>query len=473
KWVNTAKTACLTVAPGRMDMDRVLFQAMVDGSDEGMAVVNEDLKVVYINAALCSTLGLKTADILDHHLNEISPLEFLADRVAEKVAAKTSIPSRSALRVPGDALGKEADCRVVLDSVRTPGGIFVILRFDEEHATVFSRREADLPYDVILDTAIDGVAVDDVKGRFTYVNRALAKMIGRTREELLGRRWVEFTKVPDDDFLFEKMALRRVGETERYELEWVRPDGSIVPTLVSASPYYDEHGNFVGSVAVITDISELKEAEETVKFYLSLLTHDISNQLQVILTSTGLLDSELPASYVDEARRDITEALERCNRLITKIKRAAKMRDLPIGNIDLTSVLKEKIKVVERVYEAKVHVENFERPIMVRANALLGELLWNLLENAARHNPREDKHIWVKGFRKDEYFGISIEDNGPGIGDAKKAILFDKSRRSGGVGLTLVAHMARECGGWVEVHDRVEGNPSQGAKFVLYLPLAE
>ncbi|MHA1742562.1 MAG: sensor histidine kinase, partial [Candidatus Thorarchaeota archaeon] len=124
-------------------------------------------------------------------------------------------------------------------------------------------------------------------------------------------------------------------------------------------------------------------------------------------------------------------------------------------------------------YEAKVHVENFERPIMVRANALLGELLWNLLENAARHNPKEDKHIWVKGFRKDEYFGISIEDNGPGIGDAKKAILFDKSRRSGGVGLTLVTHMARECGGWIEVHDRVEGNPSQGAKFVLYLPLAE
>ena len=260
---------------------------------------------------------------------------------------------------------------------------------------------------------------------------------------------------------------------ERYEIDWIRPDGSKIPTYVSASPYYDRFGNFVGSVAVLTDITDLKEHEDALKFYIGLLTHDIPNQLQVVMTAAGLLDEDLPPSYITEARITITEALDRCNRLIVKVKRASRMRDLPIREINITQVIHEKIRAVERVYQAKVHVENLNEPIYVMANSLLGELIWNLLENAARHNPKDNKRIWVSSRHEEGMFLLIIEDNGPGISDERKSFIFDTSKRSGGVGLTLVARMVQECGGTIEVFDRVKGHPERGARFILSLPSAD
>jgi signal transduction histidine kinase len=187
------------------------------------------------------------------------------------------------------------------------------------------------------------------------------------------------------------------------------------------------------------------------------------------MTSAGLLDSELPKSYLDDAQTDIQDAVERCNRLITKVKRAGQLRYLPRTSMDLSTVVKEKVAVLERVYGAKTSVKGLNTASLVWADALLGELVWNLLENAARHNPVDDKKVWVSKKKKNSFIILEVSDNGPGISKARKKILFESSKRHGGVGLQLVNQMARKYGGTLEVADRVKGKPNQGAKFVLFL----
>ncbi len=246
-------------------------------------------------------------------------------------------------------------------------------------------------------------------------------------------------------------------------------NGKVVPTIISATPLEDRDGRFLGTFGVITEISAQKEAEETIQFYLDLLTHDIANQLQVIITAAGLLDNDIPPSYLQESQGDILDAVERCNRLITKVKRAGEFRRLPTTHVELTNVLEERVKVLVRIYGATVFVEDIEPPVYVRADALLGELLWNLLENAVRHNPREKPKVWVSGSREGQSYRLSVSDDGPGISSARKETIFERRGHSGGVGLTLVSQMARKYGGMVEVKDRVKGKPSHGAKFILTL----
>ncbi len=322
---------------------------------------------------------------------------------------------------------------------------------------------------MLLETMNDGLAIDDDECTLSYANEAFCKMLEYKPADLIGRCWVDFTKDKDQDFVEMKLEERKTGQTGRYEMEWRTKSGRIVPTIISAAPITDSNNNFVGTFAVITEITAQKEAEESVQFYLDLLTHDIANQLQVIMTSAGLLDSDLPKSYLEDAQTDIQDAVERCNRLITKVKRAGQLRHLPKTRMDLSTVVKEKVAVLERVYGTATVMKGLDDTSIVWADALLGELVWNLLENAARHNPADDKKVWITKKRNNGFVLLEISDNGPGISGARKKSLFDKSKRHGGVGLTLVNQMARKYGGRLEVEDRVKGKYSQGAKFILSL----
>ena len=75
-----------------------------------------------------------------------------------------------------------------------------------------------------------------------------------------------------------------------------------------------------------------------------------------------------------------------------------------------------------------------------------------------------------------EYSRISIEDNGPGISDEVKEKLFARFSRGEtkakgkGLGLYLIKTLVEDFHGKVWVEDRVPGDHTKGAKFVVMLP---
>jgi len=112
------------------------------------------------------------------------------------------------------------------------------------------------------------------------------------------------------------------------------------------------------------------------------------------------------------------------------------------------------------------------------ADEFLIDLFYNLLHNAARMDLSEDVVIDVSEYPSDEkdMLMLRIEDRGPGISDSmKQAILsrFDeKVKRGWGLGLTLVKQIVDRYGGKIWIEDRISGDYSQGACFVLVLPAA-
>ena len=94
----------------------------------------------------------------------------------------------------------------------------------------------------------------------------------------------------------------------------------------------------------------------------------------------------------------------------------------------------------------------------------------NLLDNAVVYNNKKTRQIWVELIEVDEGYEISIADNGAGIPDEKKDILFDPDRRFGGVGVHQVRRIVQKYGGKLSVHDRIDGDIEQGAKFRIWVP---
>jgi PAS domain S-box-containing protein len=461
------------VSPRPFFSDGIL-RTIIENSHDAIAVIGDDYKIEYVNNKIPALIGGVKEDYIGLDFREFieGDVAVFAADVYTKRRNGESVPDVYPLEfktMNGTPIVVEARASIVKGADGSRKTVVHVLDITDRRRDQRALLETEQRYRVLVETMNDGLAIDDQQGIVVYANHAFCEMLDRSPEEVIGQPWFQFTRDKDQDWVQDKVEERRSGKTARYELEWVRKSGEIVPSIISATPLEDQQGNFLGTFAVITEISAQKEAEDTIQFYLDLLTHDIANQLQVMITATGLLDTELPESYLEEAQADILDAVERCNRLITKVKRAGEFRRLPTTSIDLTSVLDEKVKVLVRVYGATVFVEDIEPPVHVRADALLGELLWNLLENAVRHNPREKPRVWVSGSREDAMYKLSISDDGPGISSARKKTIFSRRGHSGGVGLTLVAQMARKYGGAIEVMDRVKGKPSHGSKFILTL----
>ena len=87
-------------------------------------------------------------------------------------------------------------------------------------------------------------------------------LLGRTREQVIGKKVIEFLDEDNKAILANQIQLREQGRGSTYELAYRRPDGTRVPCILSATPMLDADGNKIGSFAMVTDITERKKAEE-------------------------------------------------------------------------------------------------------------------------------------------------------------------------------------------------------------------
>ncbi|MCK9630357.1 MAG: PAS domain S-box protein [Methanoregula sp.] len=134
--------------------------------------------------------------------------------------------------------------------------------YDELKRGEDTLRQSEEKYRRIVETANEGIWMLDADFSTTFVNKKLAEFLGFTEREMLGKNIADFMR-PDDtqDHLLRKMN-RKCGKSEQYERRFIRKDGSTCWLLVSGSPLYDSAGNFSGSFAMVTNITNLKLAEE-------------------------------------------------------------------------------------------------------------------------------------------------------------------------------------------------------------------
>lgn len=113
----------------------------------------------------------------------------------------------------------------------------------------------------IVQNMTEGIAVQDVAGNLIFVNPAMAAMLGYAPGELIGRYGPDLIP-PDQQSIIHAADERRArGESDHYEVDLLRRDGTRVPVMISGSPRFDAAGRFLGTLAVFADISERVKIE--------------------------------------------------------------------------------------------------------------------------------------------------------------------------------------------------------------------
>ena len=129
--------------------------------------------------------------------------------------------------------------------------------------------------------------------------------------------------------------------------------------------------------------------------------------------------------------------------------------------------------------EINLQIESLNKRIFVQANELLQDVFENILTNAVRYNDKITVELEIKiskAYKEGKnYIKIEFRDNGLGVADDRKAIIFEKGHRilkglkGMGLGLSLVKKILTIYDGKIWVEDRVRGDYNQGSNFILLM----
>lgn len=113
----------------------------------------------------------------------------------------------------------------------------------------------------LLDTAHEGIWTVDLSGRITYANRQIARLLDARPEDLLGHDFRNFLFPEDRDQAGEIHGERPQGRPTQFDFRFRRQDGAAVWCIVNSSPIRDAEGEHVGTLAMLTDVTDRKHAE--------------------------------------------------------------------------------------------------------------------------------------------------------------------------------------------------------------------
>ncbi|MGD9158622.1 MAG: PAS domain S-box protein [Desulfobacteraceae bacterium] len=393
-------------------------------------------------------------------------------------------------------------------------------------------QESEKQNRMLIDSMKEGLLKLDENGILTFVNNRICEMLGYSKEELIGKH-VRMLHEKEDEEKIEKRKQRRMqGLSDSYEVNHINKQGKIIPTIVSATPIFDLNGNYESTVAVITDISAIKNAEQERKAIEVQLrqsdkmasigqlaagvAHEINNPIGFVSSNLNTL-----AIYIKDYNILLNKYHSLMDRMeqngladhtdsMNEIKDMEKRIDIGFRMDDVASLIEESCEGTERVKKIVQDLKDFAHPgedkpqytdihkciesslnivwneIKYRAQVIkdystlpeilcypqqLNQVFANLFVNAAQAIKNEGE-IKIKTSFSDEKIEIKISDNGSGISKEDISKVFDPffTTKDVGEGTGLGLNVAYNI---IQKHNgeiTVKSKEGHGTTFIITLP---
>ena len=128
-----------------------------------------------------------------------------------------------------------------------------------------SLQESEQRFKQLVDVAQEGIWVADDRGVITYVNQRMAELLGYQNGAMLGRRVYDFIDPASRAGAQRTLARPSASGAQSRDLRFLRRDGGELWGLVSASPIVSRDGGLMGTVGMVTDITERRQAEDRLR----------------------------------------------------------------------------------------------------------------------------------------------------------------------------------------------------------------
>lgn len=385
----------------------------------------------------------------------------------------------------------DADHLALLQAISDQAGIAV------HNARLYESLQAtNQRYHELFEDSIDPILITTMEGKIQEINRQVAQISGRSREELQGTLVWDLQSV-EPDWLLENVAAIRRGETVSCESA-IQPVNHVrVPIEI-----YVRMISFGGEDLlqwILRDITERKQLDSLRDDLSAMIYHDLRSPLANIVSSLDMLRVLLPDgenTVVQQVLAIAIRSSERLQRLINSLLDINRLEaGQPVTNrksIEVARLVQEAVDAVHPITSTKrqsirIEVDEELPPIWVDED-MIRRVLINLLENATKFTQVEGE-IMVGAKDNDDAVRLWVRDTGPGIPAEARETIFNKFSRVPadrmqaperiqasdrlpkglGLGLAFCKLAVQAHGGKIEVDSEL----GQGSCFSFTVPTAK
>ena len=362
----------------------------------------------------------------------------------------------------------------------------------------------------LLDAVEQAVIATDLEGTIIYWNFFAEGLFGWSASEALNASIMDITPAASlRDQAAEIFSSLQQGQSWSGEFVVRRRDGTEFPAFVTDSPIFNDEGELIGMVGVSVDNTSRRrteeerdkllareqqaraEAEDANRLkdeFLATLSHELRNPLNVVIGYAEILrrsdESQSHAFVVkaaDTIRRNALAQAQLVSDLLDLSRLQMGKVALNQQPVSLSTIIADAIETVRAEATGKriaLNIAMDSEILVIEGDPVrLGQVAWNLLNNAVKFTPVEGE-VKISLTKDGDDAKLVIEDNGQGISTEFLPHVFEifrqadasSARRQGGmgIGLALVKQLAELHGGRVSAESEGVGG---GARFSVWIPL--
>ncbi len=351
----------------------------------------------------------------------------------------------------------------------------------------------------LIDSVADPIFVKDRKHRWVLFNEAFVALLGRPREQLLGKSDFDFFPKAQADVFWQQDELVFETARENSNEELLTDARGRIHVLVTRKTLWTDAGGRKFLIGVIRDITESVDAAEDLKRSQERLhraqkleamghlaggvAHDFNNLLSAIRGSAELLLEDLPKGHPSRANaEEIRDAGNRASALTRQLLSFGRRPRGLARSVDLVAIVGGMRELLRRLLPPGVKLEVVLPKSLEAISAdpgLVEQILLNLVVNAGEAMPKGGTAAIELAVAPKGGGGVcgpcarlTVRDGGVGMTVKIRARIFEPffttKENGSGLGLATVADTVRRCEGGIEV----ESAPGKGAAFHVYWPLA-
>ncbi len=453
---------------------RRLYQDLFENIPISILFVDSNGRIMDCNKMITTLSQYKPDELVGQNVHRL----FMQD-ISDQEALTNALKNGRAENIELRFVRKDGDIvYVLLDSLSIEIGTLLALRdITDLHRTLSELEMSTKKYDQLVSQLPIGVAVTDLKENILLANDALARIFGASKEELIGKSFLDFVSPSSKAIIQEQTNSHNDNAVAKYEVQIIRSDGSFRDVEIMSSWLKDESGSVIGTLGTIEDITHQKQLErmkqiqdQEITLYGRLLRHDLRNDLgllQCYIEAIQMIESDLDPESIQFIESSLN-VIERMNNLIRYLERPQPLTTVELGKY--ISELAEEANKSSTALIVKVNIDPKVKNEKIIAGTLLNLVFHNLFRNAEQHaGPKPVVSIDVR--KSGSFAEMIVSDNGPGVPDELREKIFERgtsTKEGGGLGLHLCHEILIERGGSIELLPSEKG---MGATFRILIPL--
>ena len=471
------------------------FRSIVENSHEGIIILDDNYKLIYVNDELCRISGYSPDDILEQDFRKFLDEEskqLIAERYVKRQKGE-EVPPRyefNFFRKDGEKRHVELSSAVIKDSAGKVKTVAQLIDITE-------RRQTEQMANSLMNSPQLGTYIVQ-DGKFKFVNSTFAECVGYKKDELIGKDSLSLVH-PDhrDEVRKNAVDMLKGKSTSPYEFMLVTKDGKSIWVMESVISI--EYEGSRAALSNFMNINERKQTEEALKKgqewleyqdnekleFISVIGHELKTPLTTLITSANLLSDELAGDKDNPQTMLVTNIEnaahsmdERLNDLLNIAKLRVSELVIQPRAMDIEALIEQTVNQFNPTVQKRkqtLTLESTSLPKVMADPQRIEQVLLNLLTNAAKSSPQEGK-IVVRARKEDDNVVVEIEDNGPGLSEEAQGRLFkpyyrtesDRQQIPGlGLGFALSKRLLEEQGGKLWLNSEV----GKGSTFSFSLPV--